>query len=141
MYALNYSANQYKANSVNCSPQQLIVMCYDGVIRFLNGVSHCIETKDIEGKVKNLNKALAIVDELQNSLDFTQGGEIAVNLDRVYDYFGYQLMQVGMKNDLKALSQVMDLVKELRSAWAKVAQDANVNKGSASPQGGFVMTG
>lgn len=142
MYAMNYSANQYKANSVNTSPQQLVVMCYDGIIRFLTQARKCIEQKDIEGRVKHLNKALAVIDELQSSLDFARGGEVAKNLDRCYDYFNNQLMQVGMNDDVNTLDHVVKLVKELRYAWAKVAEDAaKAPVANQMPYGGARNTG
>lgn len=123
-YTANYSANAYRTNSVNTSPLQLVVMCYDGMLRFIQKTRQAIEQNNIEEKVKFLNKTLAIVDELQGSLDFNRGGEVARNLDRVYTYFANELMKVGMRNDLKVLAHVEKLVGELRSAWAKIAADA-----------------
>ena len=139
-YSAGYSANQYRANSVNTSPLQLVVMCYDGMLRFMKKAREAIEKGDVELKVKNINKTIAIIDELQNSLDFVRGGEIARNLDRVYDYFNNELMKVGMHNDLKILEHLEHLVKELRSAWAKIsAESPQTNPGTPRP--GLTITG
>ena len=127
-YSASYSANQYRANSVNTSPLQLVVMCYDGMLRFMKKVREAIEQKDIPNRVKYLNKTLAIVDELQSSLDFVQGGDVARNLDRVYDYFNNELMKVGMHNDLDVLSHLEKLTRELRGAWAQVAEQNPAQK-------------
>lgn len=126
-YSANYSANQYRTNSVNTSPLQLVVMCYDGMLRFLGKTRSAIEQKDIETKVKFVNKTIAIIDELQNSLDFMRGGDVARNLDRIYDYFNRELMKVTMHNDLDALSHIENLVRDLRSAWHKIANEAPQN--------------
>ena len=133
-YSANYSANQYRANSVNTSPLQLVVMCYDGMIRFMGKAKEAIESKNIADKVKYVNKTIAIVDELQNSLDFTQGGEVARNLDRIYDYFNNELMKVSMKDDLEVLAHLLTLTRDLRSAWAEIANN-NPSLGNNRDQG------
>ena len=133
-YSANYSANQYRANSVNTSPLQLVVMCYDGMIRFMGKAKEAIETKNIADKVKYVNKTIAIVDELQNSLDFTQGGEVARNLDRIYDYFNNELMKVSMKDDLEVLAHLLTLTRDLRSAWAEISNN-NPTLGNNRDQG------
>lgn len=138
-----YSSNQYKVNSVNTSPLQLVVMCYDGMLKFLIRAKESIQKKDIEGKVKNINKTLAIVEELQSSLDFAQGGEIARNLDRVYNYFNAELMKASMNSDLDKLSHIETLVQELRSAWSKIANEPTAPAPTAAPKPnfGFSFTG
>ncbi len=141
MYSANYSANQYRTHSVNTSPLQLVVMCYDGMLRFIRRAYKAIETNDIQGRVKNINKTLAIVDELQNSLDFSQGGEIARNLDRVYDYLNNELMKVGMKNDLKILAHLETLIRDLRGAWSKIASETPMPHLAPSEHRGITITG
>lgn len=138
-YSASYSANQYRTNSVNTSPLQLVVMCYDGMIRFMRKAHSAIEENNIQERVKYINKVLAIVDELQNSLDFSQGGDIARNLDRIYDYFNNELMKVGMNNDLKVLTHLIKLTTELRGAWAQVSEE-NPNPPN-TPRPGLTMMG
>lgn len=139
-YSQSYSANQYRTNSVNTSPLQLVVMCYDGMLRFMKKARESIEAKDVPNKIKYINKTLAIIDELQGSLDFVRGGEVARNLDRVYDYFSRELMKVTMHNNLEALDTCERLVRDLRGAWAKIAAEA-----PAQPQqparSGITITG
>lgn len=139
-YSANYSANQYKTHSVNTSPLQLVVMCYDGMIRFMGKAKEAIEGDDIANKVKFVNKTIAIVDELQNSLDFSQGGDVARNLDRIYDYFNNELMKVGMKNDLDVLNHLITLTRDLRSAWADIATN-NPTLGGNNQAQGVTITG
>ncbi len=139
-YSASYSANQYRTNSVNTSPLQLVVMCYDGMIRFMKKAYQSIEKNDIENKVKFINKTIAIVDELQNSLDFVQGGEVARNLDRVYDYFNNELMKIGIDNNLESLLHLETLASDLRSAWSKIASETPTQP--EAPQGpGLTITG
>lgn len=141
-YSQSYSANQYRSNSVNTSPLQLVVMCYDGMLRFMRKAREALDSKDIENKVKYVNKTLAIIDELQSSLDFVRGGEVARNLDRVYDYFNRELMKVTMHNNVEALENCERLVRELRSAWAKIAsENQNPNQGAGPTRSGITITG
>ena len=136
-YSASYSANQYRTNSVNTtSPLQLVVMCYDGMIRFMRKARTSIEEKNIEGKVRFINKTIAIVDELQSSLDFVRGGEVARNLDRVYDYFNNELMQVSMKEDVEKLAHLEKLAAELRVAWAQIAAENPATPGGPEPAAG-----
>ena len=141
-YSASYSANQYRTHSVNTSPLQLVVMCYDGMLRFMRKAKDAIEAKDIEKKVKFINKTIAIVDELQNSLDFVRGGEVARNLDRVYDYVNNELMQVGVKNDTAILDHLVKLIADLRGAWAKIAADnPPTPEQPGPPKAGITITG
>jgi len=138
-YSASYSANQYRTNSVNTSPLQLVVMCYDGMLRFMKKVHDAIEANDIPNRVTYLNKTLAIVDELQGSLDFVRGGDVARNLDRIYNYLSNELMKVGMHNDLKTLNHLDTLVRDLRSAWSDIANN-NPAPGPAD-RPGLTITG
>jgi len=139
-YSASYSANQYRTNSVNTSPLQLVVMCYDGMIRFMKKAYQSIEENDIENKVKFINKTIAIVDELQNSLDFVRGGEVARNLDRVYDYFNNELMKIGIEDNLESLKHLEKLASDLRSAWSKIASEAPAQP-EAPQSPGLTITG
>lgn len=142
MYGSTYTANQYRSQSVATSPQQLVLMCYDGIVMFLGRVRGHIESRNIEQKMKFLNKAMAILEELQGSLDFQKGGEIAVNLDRLYDYFIRELVNVGRNDDVKTLDHIVKLTKELRSAWEKVVQETPATPPAPSDSsGGIVVTG
>jgi len=138
MYAANYSANQYRANSVNTSQEQLVVMCYDGMIRFLTIAEQGINDNDVQKKIIHVNKVLAIIEELQSTLDFQRGGEIAVNLDRLYNFFSSQLMRVSLDNDLKALNHIKSMMQDLRTSWAKVAAEQSAQVSSA---GNLAMSG
>ena len=139
-YTASYSANQYRTNSVNTSPLQLVVMCYDGMIRFMRKAKQSIENKDIEGKVKYINKTIAIVDELQGSLDFVRGGEVARNLDRVYDYMNNELMKVAMREEVEVLVHLEKLAEDLRTAWGKIAAETSTEQ-PAPNHTGLTITG
>jgi flagellar protein FliS len=125
-------AQQYRSQTVSTSPQQLVVMCYDGMILFLNKARNAMEQGLVADKTLYINKTLAIVGELQSHLNFEVGGEIAVNLDRIYDYFSRELLSASVHNDGTKLEHLQHLMRELRGSWAKVAEggpDPNVQRG------------
>ena len=76
--------------------------------------------KDIEGKHIHLIKAQKIVMELMSSLDRSRGGEIAVNLHRIYQYMLEQLVEANLYNKSSNIDTVLSMLKDLRESWAEV---------------------
>jgi flagellar protein FliS len=103
------------------SPLELVVMLYDGAIRFLQEAQDANERKDMWGRARATSKALAIVSELRNTLNLDQGEGLARELDRLYDYMTGRLLDVTMKQDNAALGEVQALLRTVREAWAQVS--------------------
>ncbi|MFK8027948.1 MAG: flagellar export chaperone FliS [Gammaproteobacteria bacterium] len=83
----------------------------------------CIQEDDIGEKITRLTKALNILDGLRMSLNIEKGGEIAANLDDLYDYMQRQLIQANAHNDIPILDEVKGLVEEIKSAWVLIPQE------------------
>lgn len=115
---MNAYLNQYKNNQVTtASPEQIMIMLYDGAIRFLAQAMQGIEDGNIEQKNHGIQKAMAIVMEFRNTLDHDIGGEIAANLDALYDYMIREMIQANIKKDLQILRKVHSMLSELRDTW------------------------
>ena len=97
-------------------PYMLILKLYEGLLKYLSFVENAIEIDDIETKFNNINKAIAIFDELRNILDF-DGGDVAYYLDGLYLYQIETLFTAGVDNNLNAIAQVKKVVKGLIEAW------------------------
>tara|TARA_B100000700_G_C14946960_1_gene809685 strand:+ start:870 stop:1334 length:465 start_codon:yes stop_codon:yes gene_type:complete len=123
----NYQ-NAYKKASVNTLDQnKLIIMLYDGAIKNATFAVEYMNAGDIE-KVHNcLVKTKNIVTELMATLNLDQGGEIAKNLQSLYSYMFSQLIEANMEKKTEPVIVVIDLLKELRSAWFEI------NKKSKTP--------
>ena len=123
----NYQ-NAYKKASVNTLDQnKLIIMLYDGAIKNATFAVEYMTAGDIE-KVHNcLVKTKNIVTELMATLNLDQGGEIAKNLQSLYSYMFSQLIEANMEKKTEPVIVVIDLLKELRSAWFEI------NKKSKAP--------
>ncbi len=83
----------------------------------------CIEKGDISEKIIRLTKALNIIDGLRMSLNIEEGGEVATNLDDLYDYMQRQLVQANAHNKISLLDEVKGLVEEIKSAWVLIPEE------------------
>jgi len=104
-----------KANNV-----ELIQMLFDGLIESLATTKGHIQHNNIAEKGKSIARASRIVVGLQGALDFTRGGELAQNLNDLYNYVTRRLIFANAHNDMDALKEVQHLMSEIRSAWAQL---------------------
>jgi flagellar protein FliS len=119
---------------------QLIVMLYQGAIRFMKKSLILMDEKDMEGKGNSLIKAQDIILELLYALDqqmLDSGNELALNLQRLYLYGYRQLIQANIRTDPKLIQEVIDLMENLLGAWEQVA--AGEGNNTASPPSTRVM--
>jgi flagellar protein FliS len=96
-------------------------MCYEGVIDNLRLAKEKIREKDYEKKGKAIIKAQDIIEELICSLDFEKGGEIANNLESLYNYMLRRILQGDLNKDIRAIDEVIGISSDLLSAWQEVA--------------------
>ena len=104
------------------SPTKLIEMLYDGILRFIFRTKKAIEAGDVEKKVLYINKANAIFVELLNSLDYSQG-DVAHYLSGLYARQMQLLVLANLNNDVNALNEVTNVVKQLSEAWREVTNE------------------
>ena len=117
--AMSQKARQaYQTNQVvEQDPMTLVVMLYDGLLGFLERGSEAIEALDRPRASEFLRRASDIIGELQAVLDMNAGGEISVNLDRIYSYSRRRLMDGHVHMDIATVREVRDLLTPLRDAW------------------------
>ena len=113
---------QYQTNQVDTAdPKQLIVMLYDGAIRFLEvALNNIGDFKNYDLVNTNILKAQDIVTELMLSLNMDQGGEIANNLFNLYSFMKKELLEGNVKKEKSHLEVVHSLLKELKGAWEEL---------------------
>lgn len=122
--------NQVRAHvqTEGASPHRLIQILMDGAIEKINVAKGLIERRDVPEKVRNINWALSMIDGLRQSLDIEKGGEIANNLESLYDYMQRRLIVANAENDPSILDEVVGLMLEIKSAWDAVPE--NISKES-----------
>jgi flagellar protein FliS len=114
----SYSDLDVESGVASASPQQLIVMLYDGAIQSLRAAKIGIMNRQPAEKGREISKAISIIDEgLRPALDVEAGGEIARNLLSLYDYMSNRLLLANLKNDIKMVDEVVKLLSELKGAW------------------------
>ncbi|MCB1156629.1 MAG: flagellar export chaperone FliS [Leptospiraceae bacterium] len=111
----------YKSNEVSTqSPAKLIVMLYDGAIRFLKTASDNMNYKNFDVVNNNINRAHDIVDELISSLNVEEGGEVAQNLLSLYIYINKRIIEANVNKDREIISEVIHILGELKTAWEEI---------------------
>lgn len=117
----------------SASPHHLIVMLFDGALIAVANAQRQMENKEIAEKGSSISRAIEIIaNGLQACLNMEAGGEIAVQLDALYEYMGQRLLHANLRNDVAALKEVAGLLQELKEAWEKIADDPAVL--SATPK-------
>jgi flagellar protein FliS len=122
-----------RTEAQSASPMQLVVMLYDGALRFLSDAHGAQARGDARGRAQALTRVAAIVAECHGTLDLEQGGEVAKELDRLYSYISARLLDVTLERDDSAVAEVHKLMSTLRDAWAEAAVQA-VTVGHGTPQ-------
>ena len=102
------------------SKGRLIVMLYDGAIKFLGQAIVDLEGKDYEGKGRDIAKAQNIILELNTVLDMESGGEVAKNLRSLYNFMYRHLGQANIKCDPQMIREVIKLLEDLNQSWRAI---------------------
>lgn len=111
----------YKEAAISTQSRgRLIVMLYDGAIKFLKLAVRELEAKNYAAKGQYINRAQDIINELNAVLDMEAGGEIAENLRRLYLFMGRRLSQANAKRDPQMIQEVIGLLEELNQSWKAI---------------------
>ncbi|MCQ2596419.1 MAG: flagellar export chaperone FliS [Treponema sp.] len=126
MYNNAYTA--YQRTNINTATKgRLVVLLYEGAVKQLTlavGLFEAdgkIQAKNIEQFGKYLQKAEAIISELEVSLDMEKGGEIAKNLMSLYLFFNEELMAANISKDKEKIMSVLNMLKDLTESWRQIA--------------------
>lgn len=113
--------DKYKNSSVQTStPGQLVVMLYDGAIRFVKAGLDGISSNDYAKANVNLGKAQTIISELMSTLN--RSYDISKNLYSLYEYMNYLLIQTNIKKKVESGEEVLGYLQELRETWITVTK-------------------
>ena len=114
-------ARVYKKRHIETLDQlSLIVMCYDEAIKSLQRGKELSLKNEFKEKALQFNKAVSLISELLSSLNIEEGGAIARNLSSTYQFFLKRILYGDIKNDMKAIDEVIVLLFDLKSVWEKI---------------------
>jgi flagellar secretion chaperone FliS len=113
-----YRSTSAHAGVAAADPHRLVVMLMDGALeRIATARGLMSNGTGVADKAQLLQRAVAIIDELRSSLNLKAGGELAHNLDALYEYMCMRLVQANSSNRPEWLDEVSRLLNEIRSAW------------------------
>ncbi len=130
---MNGYVNQYQQNQIaTASKEQILIMLYDGAIRFSQQAKNAIDENDMATKGKYIGKAMAIISEFSTSLDHEIGGEMAKDLDGLYGYMLKELSAANIDNQKGSIDIVITLLTDLRQTWIEAIEINNSEKNSTN---------
>lgn len=120
---MNPYLKQYKQTQIDTAPkEQILLMLYDGAVRFLNQVKVGFAENDIEKIHNNIVKTQNIITEFQTTLDIENGGDFAKNLFALYEYLNNQLFQANIQKKEAYVDEVLRHISELRDTWREAVK-------------------
>ncbi len=118
---MSYGVNKYKQASVmTATPGQILIMLYEAAIKHTKRAIEGIEKNDLKLKAHGIGKAHDIVNELLNSLNYEVGGQVARELEKLYNYSVEQLLKANIQSTTEELKAVVKILENLLEGW-KVA--------------------
>jgi flagellar protein FliS len=129
----------YRQTTVQgASPVRLVVLLYEQVIQDLTHAMRSVEKNDIEQRTRQINHALTVLGYLQSTLNFENGGEVAQNLNRLYNVVRAALTKANALMDQRLISEQIDCLLQVREAWLeaeKSSQASAITRAGAMPSG------
>ena len=117
--------NTYQKTAVETVDNlKLVVMCYDAVVRDLQEAKRLHENKSMEATYDKIRHAQDIVTELLVGIDYERGGEISVNLSRLYNFILRQLIGINSRQDTSVYDSLVHIMSELRDAWEQIRRNS-----------------
>jgi flagellar protein FliS len=117
-----YQSVNTQAQAVDASPHRLIQMLMEGGLTRIAQARGAMERQQTAMKGELIGKAIGIIGGLRASLDLQQGGELAANLDSLYQYMVSRLLEANVKNDAAQLDEVAGLLRDVKTGWDAIGQ-------------------
>ncbi|HPF58150.1 MAG TPA: flagellar export chaperone FliS [Candidatus Competibacteraceae bacterium] len=114
------------------SPHRLIQMLMEGALERIATAKGYIQRQDIVAKGEQIGKAIDIIGGLREGLNHEAGGEIAANLDALYDYLQRRLLEANLNSDVAILDEAADLLRPIKEAWDTISETSNTHSASAA---------
>lgn len=112
-----YQSVSIKSNVEDATPYQLIQMLMSGALEKIALAKGHMERNNVAAKGEHISWAISIIGGLQASLNLEQGGELASNLDALYEYMTRRLLEANIQNNPALLDEVSRLMKEIKEGW------------------------
>jgi flagellar secretion chaperone FliS len=115
--AINSYRQTASSEAMYATPFRLVQMLMNGALDGMANARGSLLRKDHEARHNEINWIISVIDALRGALDFENGGEIANNLDMLYDYMNRRLYIADIEQDVAPIDEVASLLKEIKTAW------------------------
>jgi flagellar protein FliS len=107
-------------------PERLVQLMLEGALDRISLARGAMENSQVAVKGERIGKAISLVEGLRASLDHERGGELAGNLDALYEYAARRLLEANLRNDVTILDEVSRLLREVKQAWDRIVGGTEV---------------
>ena len=121
------------------SPHRLVQMLMEGALDKIAIAKGHMERGNVAQKGEQISLAISIIEGLRMSLDKDKGGEIAANLEALYEYMNERLLQANIKNDLQILDEVGGLMGQIKAGWDEIGLELNAAAKQAATSAGVAQ--
>ena len=129
MQSVNPYVKQYKQNQIEtATPEQILILLYDGAIQYLNHAKISLDENDNEQFQSNIFGCERIIIEFMNTLKLDEGGKFAATLYRLYEYLNKTLITASIRRDVNKIDEVLRHLISLRETWQKAIEISNAEK-------------
>ncbi|PIK14447.1 flagellar export chaperone FliS [Halobacteriovorax sp. JY17] len=133
---MSYGLGAYKKTSIHtASKEQILLMLYQAAIKSCKKAIEAIGEKNIPAKGEHIGKLQDIVIELNNSLDFEVGGDIAKELSSLYDFILFSSTQANIKIDAEPLNGCLNVLNTLYEGWGEAIKTLRKENAQKEQQG------
>lgn len=122
-YANQYASVHTESIVEESTPHALIQMLMGGFLMQVNAAKGAISRGSYQDKSIHISRAISIVGGLIDGIDLENGGTIAENLTRLYEYINAKLFQASAENSLEILDEVGDLMRSVKEAWDAIPEE------------------
>lgn len=132
--AQQYQQVNVSSEALDADPHRLIQLLLEAALTRLAQAKGAIERNDMPQKASLLGKVTDIVQSLQSSLDMNKGGELSLQLERLYDYITFRVVEASSHNSVEIVEEVMELLLQVKGAWDSIRADylASVSAGAGT---------
>ncbi len=118
-----YQRINTQTSITDADPHKLIQLLYNGALERINMAKARMLAGDFEGKGRLISKTVEIIGGLRSFLDFDQGGELAIQLESLYDYLERTLLEASARNDVEKLDEVARLLRSVKDGWDGIREE------------------
>ena len=122
-----------KVEVMDASPHRLVQMLMEGALEKISIAKGHMVNGSVAEKGRHISWAISIIEGLRSSIDSNAGGEIANNLESLYEYMGRRLLQANIENDPEILDEVGGLLREIKGAWDAIPEEVKGLRAKVEP--------